>query len=136
LATDRRTAWINAPAADVWGIISNSEALPDWFPGIASCRMAGDQRICELHRGGPVIEDIVTCDHDLRRLQYHIASGIPVAEHLGTVDVIADGDKRCLVVYGTDVLPAELGPALGNVVDRALAGLAELLRGGRREGSP
>jgi hypothetical protein len=127
LATDRRTAWIDASAADVWGIVSDSEVLPDWFPGIASCKVVGDQRICELHRGGPVTEDIVTCDHQLRRLQYHIASGVPVKEHLGTVDVIADGERRCLVVYGIEVLPAELGPALGDAVDRALTGLTELL---------
>lgn len=134
LATDRRTAWLDASAADVWGIVSNSEALPDWLPGIVSCTLACHQRICEPHRGGLLIEKIVTSDHHLRRLQYHVASRVLVAERLGAIDVIAVSDSGCPVVYRTGALPGELGPLLG---DGALNGLAEFLcrrqHDGRRE---
>ncbi|MFZ9157325.1 MAG: hypothetical protein ACO230_04450, partial [Ilumatobacteraceae bacterium] len=44
-------------------------------------------------------------DHDLRRFQYSIVNNAIIKTDLGTVDVIADGPERCLVMYSTDLEP-------------------------------
>jgi hypothetical protein len=103
LPTVRKNIWIGRHADDVWAVVADAGAIATWFPGIARSSLSGDIRTCVLEAGNEVTEQIVTCDHDLRRFQYRILSGIPVEEHLGTIDVIEADDQRCLLVYGTDV---------------------------------
>lgn len=126
MATDRRTAWIDASADAVWDIVTDAPGLSQWFPGVESASMRDNQRIIRLRNGDVVSERIVTCDHELRRLQYQIASGVPVQEHLATIDVIPDGPVRCLIIYGIDVTPDDLAAALGGAVARGLVRLSAL----------
>ncbi|HET8706701.1 MAG TPA: SRPBCC family protein, partial [Pseudomonadales bacterium] len=37
---------IHAPAADVWDIVSNFTALPNWFPGVTAFECNGKQEGC------------------------------------------------------------------------------------------
>jgi hypothetical protein len=74
-------------------------------------------------RGGPLEEEIVTSDPQLRRFQYRIVGGaVPVEQHLGTVDVLEDRDGP-LVVSSTEVTPDELAGQLGPTIEEGLQGL-------------
>ena len=70
-------------------------------------------------------EDIVTLDHDLRRFQYTIVNNPIIKSHLGTVDVIPDGAKRCVVTYSTDLEPEVMALIIAGA---AGAGLETLQR--------
>ncbi|MCW2756391.1 MAG: hypothetical protein JWO46_137 [Nocardioidaceae bacterium] len=122
----RSVAWIDASGAEVWALVRDSERLPEWVSGVASCRVDGDRRVCVLSTGAELEERVVTLDDELRRLEYEVLAGLPADEHRGTVDVIEDGAERCLVVYSTWVEPARLARGLQRSTDGAVAGLVSV----------
>ena len=88
---------------------------------------ADGKRFRTLEGGGRLEEEIVTSDDELRRFQYRIMAGdMPVEFHLGTVDVLPDGDTS-LVVYSTDVTPDEVAEQMDGVIAEGLAGLKQHL---------
>ena len=104
MGTVRRHAFVECNADKVWSFVGAPERLHEWFP-VTECRVEGNKRWITLAAGIVFEEDIVTLDHDLRRFQYKIINNSFIKFHLGTVDVIPDGDKRCLVIYSTDMDP-------------------------------
>ncbi|MBU3718568.1 MAG: SRPBCC family protein [Actinobacteria bacterium] len=104
MGTVRRHVFIDRPADLVWSLVGDPARLHEWFPTTAT-EVVGNKRWVSLASGLKFEEDIVTLDHDLRRFQYTIVNNAIVKSHLGTVDVIPDGDARCVVVYSTDADP-------------------------------
>jgi len=74
-------------------------------------------------------EDIVTLDHDLRRFQYKIVNNSLIKFHLGTVDVIPDGDNRCLVMYSTDMDPEVLALPIAGAASLGLEKVKQMFDG-------
>ena len=103
----RRHIFIDANADTVWSLVGEPGRLHDWFP-TTSTKLEGSKRWITLASGITFEEDIVTLDHDLRRFQYRIVNNPIITQHLGTVDVIPDGDDRCVVIYSTDMEPEVL----------------------------
>jgi hypothetical protein len=124
----RREVVIEARADDAWALAGRPELLHTWFPGIVDCRVEGDRRTVTLGTGLALDETIVTHDALQRRFQYRIAGGL-FAEHLATLDVIALGERRCLVVYATDADPAAMAVVLGGAMSGALVELRRQLEG-------
>lgn len=123
MATLRTHLSINRPADDVWSVVSDAGAISAWFPMVATSEATGDRRTCVLDGDVPLEEEIVTNDAVLRRFQYRITGGgVPVSSHLGTIDVIAQGDSS-LVVYSTEVTPDEIAGTLGPAIEDGLRGL-------------
>jgi hypothetical protein len=71
------------------------------------------------------VEEIITLDEKIRRIQYSVREGLPVVNHLGTVDVIEAGRERCLVVYSTDVTPDSIATAIGSAISASIQVLGE-----------
>lgn len=107
MGTVRRHIFIDASADTVWSLVGEPGRLHDWFP-TTSTKLEGSKRWITLASGITFEEDIVTLDHDLRRFQYRIVNNPIITQHLGTVDVIPDGDDRCVVIYSTDMEPEVL----------------------------
>ena len=104
MATIRHHAHVKASPDEIWKVVSDSSTMPSWFPGVKGVKVDGNRRTVDLG-GMELIEDIVTSDDELRRFQYRIVGGPMVPEyHLGTIDVLPDGDGS-LVIYATEVLP-------------------------------
>ncbi len=122
MATVRHHVRIDAPAAKVWGIISDAGSVSEWFGPIASSHATATGRVVTLGDGTEIDEDVVTNDDELRRFQYTIKSGLPVEHHLGTFDVLEDG-AGSIVVYGTDVRPDDLAPTFHAVTGQGLQDL-------------
>lgn len=129
----RRHVFIDAPAERVWDLVGDPARLAEWFP-ITGCEVAGQEnspsgsptiRWITLASGLRFEERIVTLDHDLRRFQYSIVNNPIVKSHLGTVDVIADGDERCLVVYSTDLDPEVMALVVAGAAGDGLQRLSE-----------
>jgi carbon monoxide dehydrogenase subunit G len=128
MATIRQHTRINRPADEVWKVVSDAGSM-DWFTGVESASLNGNTRSVTFTGGITVDEEIVTNDDELRRLQYRIVGGaMPVESHLGTVDVIEDGDS-CLVIYSTDVQPDGLAKPMRSSLRAAVEGLKKHLEG-------
>ena len=128
MGTVRRHAFVECNAYKVWSFVGAPERLHEWFP-ITECRVEGNKRWITLAAGIVFEEDIVTLDHDLRRFQYKIVNNSLIKFHLGTVDVIPDGDKRCLVVYSTDMEPEVLALPIAGAASLGLEKVKQMFDG-------
>jgi len=121
------------PADELWALVGAPERVHEWFPGIESCTVTGDQRVVVTRSGLPMPEQLVTVDPALRRLQYRITAPM-FTEHLSTIDVHDLGDGSSLVVYGVDADPAPLALVILGAARAGLEGLPALM--GRTDWSP
>lgn len=98
---------IHRPAADVWRLVGDAARLHEWFPGVVSCTVDGNQRMIVTGSGMSMPEEILLNDSTQRRFQYRITA--PLFQfHRGTIDVIdlsEPGEDSCLVVYQTEADP-------------------------------
>lgn len=139
MATLRSHARIQRSADDVWGVLAAPERIREWFPGVVDAQVADGVRTLTLRTGIPLIEDIVTLDHRLRRFQYKVTGPIPMKFHLGTMDVIDDpvpGGPSCLLVYSTEILPEPMAFVFDGAISEAIANLARMLDAGELNPEP
>jgi uncharacterized protein YndB with AHSA1/START domain len=104
LGSIRHHIRIHRPAADVWALAGDPTRLHEWFPGVVSCTVDGNQRVIVLGSGIPMPEEIVVNDPTQRRFQYRITAPL-FTYHRGTIDCIDLDDGTCLVVYSTEADP-------------------------------
>ncbi len=128
MGTVRRHAFVECNADKVWSFVGAPERLHEWFP-INECRVEGNKRWITLAGGIVFEEDIVTLDHVLRRFQYKIVNNSLIKFHLGTVDVIPDGDNRCLVMYSTDMDPEVLALPIAGAASLGLERVKQMFNG-------
>ncbi|RTE89805.1 SRPBCC family protein [Bradyrhizobium sp. LVM 105] len=98
-----------APARDVWDAVRDFGALHERLvPGfVTACTLDGDARIVSFANGSVAREVLVDCDDARRRLVYAI-SNERLKHYSASVQVIADGETRCRLVWTIDMLPNEL----------------------------
>ncbi|XGU20568.1 SRPBCC family protein [Rhodococcus sp. 3Y1] len=103
---------------DVWKLIADAGTINEWFPLVEESAMLDDNHRTVTLRGGiRLTEEIITNDADLRRFQYRIIDGdLPIEHHIGTIDVI-EVEGKSLVVYSTDVEPAELAEMVSGAIE-------------------
>ena len=107
-------------------MVGDPGRLHEWFPGIVSSKVTGDERVIETASGLSLPEKLLTVDRIQRRFQYRITAPI-FNEHLGTVDVHDLGDGSSLVVYSVDADPAVMALVIGGAAGAALEKLRDLL---------
>jgi len=115
---------LSASADAVWAFVGRPDALHEWFP-TSSTRIEGNKRWVTLPSGIVFEEDVLLVDNDLRRFQYSIVGNPLITHHVGTMDVIAISDAKCIVVYSTDIEPEVLGLAIGAAAGTGLRNLEE-----------
>jgi hypothetical protein len=127
MGTIRHYTRIDRPADEVWKEVANWGSVSDWFPMITESSIQDDgTRFCRLGNGAALEEELVTRDHDKRRFQYSIVAGdVPVDYHLGTVDVLEDGEGA-LAIYSVNITPDGLAETFDPAVKDAIEGLKEL----------
>ena len=128
MGTVRRHTFVDCNADKVWSFVGAPERLHEWFP-ITECRVEGNKRWITLAAGIVFEEDIITLDQDLRRFQYKIVNNSLIKFHLGTVDVIPDGDNRCLVMYSTDMDPEVLALPIAGAASLGLEKVKQMFDG-------
>lgn len=127
MATIRSHARVHRSADDVWKIVGDPTRIVEWFPGVTEATVDGNNRTLMLKAGLPVHEEIVTLDHRMRRFQYRITGPLPVKYHLGTMDVIEDGEPGCLLMYSTEISPDPMAFVLDGVISEGIGNLARML---------
>jgi hypothetical protein len=128
MASIHKDILIEAPAADVWDAVRDYGALHTRLaPGfVLDTKLDGDARIVTFSNGTVARELLVDCDDDRRRLAYAVRSE-RLTQHSASIQIIADGDDRCRMIWITDVLPHEVAPYISAQMDQgALAVQAAL----------
>jgi hypothetical protein len=130
MTTLRSSVLLDRTASEVWEVVRDTSEVSSWFPSMVSSSGDAAKRTVVLTDGSSIIEEIVTLDDDLRRMQYRAVGGdLPIDNHLGTVDVFDVGDGRTLVAYSTEIEPADLAGAFHAAIDEAVGNLDSYLEG-------
>ncbi|MDA9549323.1 polyketide cyclase [Bradyrhizobium sp. CCBAU 45321] len=113
-----------APARDVWGAVRDFGALHRRLvPGfVTACTLDGDARIVTFANGSVAREVLVDCDDARRRLVYAI-SNERLRHYSASVQVIAEGETSCRLVWIIDMLPNELAPYVQGQTKEAVAAM-------------
>jgi carbon monoxide dehydrogenase subunit G len=111
-----------AAAPDVvWQKVGDFGGLGNFFPGIESFRLEGDDRIIGMF-GMEIRERLLGKDDAARTITYSVVDGVPVDSHTATISVEEkDGGSR--VIWAYDVSPDEMAPIFGDTYKAALTQL-------------
>ena len=82
---------VGAPPDVVWAKLGDFGGIGEYFPGIESCRLEGDDRVIGLF-GMEIRERLMTRDDAGRTLTYSVVAGVPVESHSATITVEPEGD--------------------------------------------
>ena len=84
---------IDADAADVWAIVGDLAATPEWIPGIVAASVDGPLRVCRTADGNEIRETITELSDDSRTLSYEQSQvPLPISGSHGTMRVRANGN--------------------------------------------
>lgn len=113
---------INAPAAKVWGKVSNFNDLGAWHPAVKTTEIVagtnnkkGAERLLTLQDGGTIKEKLLAYNAKAKTFKYAILEGVlPVSGYVSSVIVKPAGKDKSLVVWtgtfkrkDTSATPAE-----------------------------
>lgn len=128
MAYIRKEISIDAEPTAVW------DALRDWgalherlVPGFAiDTSLDGEDRVVTFFEGTVLRERLVDIDEDSRRLSWSIVDG-PYAHHNAAAQVFDEGEKGARFVWVADLLPNELAPRTGEMMQRGTEVVKETL---------
>ncbi len=112
---------VAAAPDEVWEKVGDFAGLKEFFPGIDTFRIEGDDRIIGMF-GMEIRERLLAKDDENRVITYSVVEGVPVDSHTATISVEPDGDGS-KVIWAYDVLPDEMAPVFGDTYKAALASL-------------
>jgi mxaD protein len=105
----------------VWAKVGDFGGIGEFFPGIESFRLEGDDRVIGMF-GLEIRERLLARDDASRTISYSVVDGVPIETHTATISVQAEGDGS-KVTWAYDVEPAEMAPVFGDTYKGALAAL-------------
>ncbi len=115
---------VGAPPDEVWAKVGDFGGIGEYFPGIESCRLEGDDRVIGLF-GMEIRERLLARDDAGRTLTYSVVDGVPIESHTATISVEPEGDGS-KVIWAYDVTPDEMAPVFGDTYKAALAAIEDL----------
>jgi hypothetical protein len=118
MASIHKEIAIHASAEKVWAVVRDIGAVHKRFvPGLVTdVRLEAEARVVTFANGMVVRELIVDIDEERRRLAYAAVDGM-FKHHNASMQVIAEGQNRCRLLWITDLLPDEAAKAVGNIID-------------------
>jgi hypothetical protein len=128
MASVRKEILIDVRPEDVWAAIRDYGAVHRRLvPGfLTDCRIEGDARIVTFHDGRVARELLVDKDDDERRLVYAEPAGRFVTRS-ASVQVFAQGENRCRLVWINDFLPNEFAELISANMDKAAVVMKQML---------
>ena len=128
MATIRREVHIDARPETAWEALRDVGALHTRLvPGfVVDTRLEDGARVVTFGNGMVARELIVAVDDDARRLVWSVVGG-PMTHHNGSAQVFPDGATGCRFVWIADLLPNEVAPAIGAMMEQGIAVVRETL---------
>ena len=115
---------LDARADDVWAAVRDYGAVHQRVaPGfVTDCKLDGDSRIVTFANGNVAQELLVTMDEARKRLVYTVISE-RVKQHSASIQIVADGEARCRMIWIADLLPNEIAPYVSSQMDLGCAAM-------------
>ena len=115
MASISKEILIRSSAEDVWAVVGDFAAGPSRMaPGyVVDTRVEADTRVVTFVDGTVARERFVALDHENRRIVYAVVGdSLQPAHDNASMQVLADGESRCRLIWIHDVLPDDLAPTL------------------------
>ena len=121
MATLRKQIAIETGATNVWSAVRDfAEVHTRVAPGfLTRLEMDNGDRVITFFNGLVARERLVTRDDEQCRLVYSVVEGRP-SHYNAAVQVFPEGEGRSRVVWTIDILPDELAPTVGGMMEHAL----------------
>jgi hypothetical protein len=121
MATLSKQIALDTGAANAWSAIRDfGQVHTRVAPGfLTRLEMDKGDRLLTFFNGLEARERLVTVDDEQCRLVYAVVEGRPT-HYNAAVQVFPEGDGRSRVIWTIDVLPNELGPTIGGMMEHAL----------------
>jgi hypothetical protein len=129
MATLKKEIPVTGNATAVWRAVRDfSQVHTKVAPGfLTDLKMDQGDRIVTFFNGLVARERLVTTDDESCRLVYAVVEGRP-SHYNAAVQVFPEGDGS-RVVWTIDLLPDELAPAVGAMMDEAAGAMKKTLSG-------
>ena len=126
--SDRNGIALDASAATVWSALRDFGAVHTRLASGFLTKLEMDQgdRIVTFFNGMVARERLITCDDEDCRLVYSVVEG-RASHYNAAVQVFPEGDGRSRLVWTIDLLPNELAPAIGGMMDHATSFMKKTL---------
>jgi carbon monoxide dehydrogenase subunit G len=121
VASIRKEIQVHREREVVWDAIRDVGAIHKRLvPGfVVDCRLEGDSRYLTFGNGMTIRELIVDVD-DKNYRHVWSARGAPFTHHNASIQVFAEGDEFCRVVWIADLLPNDVAGAVAEMIQQAL----------------
>ena len=128
MATIHKEIEIERSAEFVWDAIRDVGAIHKRLvPGfVVDCKLEGDARVVTFANGMVARELIVSVDDERRRHSWSVRTE-NLIHHNASVQVFPEGQDKCRVVWIADLLPNEVAPAIGAMIQQALETMRQTL---------
>ena len=128
MAPLRKQIALDTGAANVWSALRDFGAVHTRVaPGfLTKLEMDKGDRIVTFFNGLVARERLVTADDEQCRLVYSVVEG-RASHYNAAVQVFPEGDGRSRLIWTVDLLPDELAPAIGGMMDHAVAFMKKTL---------
>jgi uncharacterized protein YndB with AHSA1/START domain len=136
MATIDVSRTVAAPVGTVWDVVTDLRGMSEFtrFRRVELEREGdpppnGLGAIRVMHLVGPPVREQIVAFEPPRRFAYRLLSGIPVKDHVGTIELepAGEGTRMSYVLETTPKVPvvgSALIPVIRNVVDAIAAGIA------------
>jgi carbon monoxide dehydrogenase subunit G len=119
MASITKEIMISAPSETAWAMIRDFGGVLRLVPGfLIECQLDGDARLVTFATGRVARELLVDIDDKARRLVYAEPTE-PFITRNASVQVFAEGENRCRVVWIIDVLPNKFADMMRENMDKA-----------------
>ena len=129
---------INMDPDELWKLIGQFNALPDWHPAVSSSKLEADGRVrrLSLFGGGEIVECLEQIEEGDRLYRYSIVSSpLPVANYTATLRVKDDGSGKSVLEWSSEFDPSgaseiDASAAILDVYQAGMDNLRKMFGGG------
>ena len=129
MASIRKEIVIDEKSDAVWDAVRDVGAVHRRLaPGfVVDTRLEEAARIVTFANGMVARELIIDADDAARRLAWSVVGSPRLTHHNASMQVFADGDRQCRVVWIADVLPDEIASYIGGLMEQGLGTMKKTL---------
>jgi carbon monoxide dehydrogenase subunit G len=123
---------IESGADEVWQLVGDLAATPEWIPGILEAKVDGENRVCRTADGQEIRERITGYSESDRTWSYEQdLVPLPIKRSRGTMRVVANGTGSLVEWEAEFEAPDEVAAMVDGYYKQTLQTLKERVERGR-----
>ena len=135
MPTLRNEIAIAAPADEVWRILGDLTATPEWIPGVVEANVEGDERICRTADGAEIHERITARSDETRSFSYEQSRvPMPISGSRGTLGVVENRTGSRVTWDAEFEAPEQVAAMVDGYYRQTLEALKRRVETGERPG--